>query len=298
MRKSFPLQYGSLDLAQLLISANQHAAAGPALARSLKSATALAESESARLVPSALYLRAVCEFKLDKISEAAATLDDLLNRFPTSDIAPSAQLLSGQALLKSNKPEAAATRLEAAIASNQNRDSLGPALLCLGEAHAAAQQWEKSRTAFVHHLNEFPKSEHWFQSKFGIAWALEHEGRHAEAISTYREVVAKHNGPTAARAQFQVGECLFAQKQYDEAVRELLKVDILYAYPEWSAAALYEAGRCLAQVNKTAEARTQFTQVTDRFKETQWARLATEQLQKTAPAAPSTLPGRAAGENR
>jgi TolA-binding protein len=165
-------------------------------------------------------------------------------------------------------------------------------LLCLGEALGAAQQWDKSLTAFERYLKEFADSELWFQARFGAAWALENQGRQAEAIGAYREVVSRHKGPTAARAQFQIGECLFAQKRHDDAVRELLKVDILYDYPEWSAAALYEAGRCLTQLDKPDEARRQFQQVTERFKDTEWASLAARQLKDTAAAPP---PGSAAG---
>src|SRR5262249_5062712 len=104
----------------------------------------------------------------------------------------------------------------------------------------------------------------------------------------YKEVIAGSEGRTAARAQFQIGECLFALKRYDEAARELLKVDILYAYPEWTAGALYEAGRCLTQMGQRDEAGGQFKQVADRFKDTEWARLASQQLASSAPA---PLPG-------
>ncbi len=289
--------HASLDLAQLLVTSKQHVAAAPALARALKAAEHLAPTDAAVVIPHSLYLRGVCGLMLNTPADAASALDDLLSRFPKSEVAPTAHLLAGQALIKLNKAEAAAEHLESAIGAGLNGDSLGSALLFLGEARASTQQWDKSHAAFEQHLRQFPTSELWFQAQFGVAWALEHQGRHAEAISAYRDVITRHTGATAARAQFQVGECLFGQKQYDEAVRELLKVDILYAYPEWSAAALYEAGRCLAQLNKTGEARTQFTQVTERFKDTQWARLAAEQLQKTSAAA-TTLPGRAAAESR
>lgn len=279
--------HAALDLGQLLVNAGEHAKALPVLSRAL--AAAARAPEPARVSPHALYLRAVCELKLDKPADSASTLEELLTKYADTDLAPAAQLLCGQALLKANKPEAAASRLESAIAARPQAESLAPALLCLGEAHALSQNWDKSRSAFERHLKDFPESEFWFQSRFGIGWSLEHEGRHAEAITAYRDVVARHTGPTAARAQFQIGECLFAQRQYEEAARELLKVDILYSYPEWSAAALYEAGRCQMQLNKTTEARTQFSQVIDRFKDTQWARLAAEQTQKLGAAA--TLPG-------
>ena len=70
---------------------------------------------------------------------------------------------------------------------------------------------------------------------------------------------------------------------------ELLKVDILYAYPEWSAAALYEAGRCFEQMNRTAEAREQFKAVKDKYGQTRWAELAAQRLAAVSDAA---LPGK------
>ena len=105
-------------------------------------------------------------------------------------------------------------------------------------------------------------------------------------MAEYRRVAAGHQGPTAARAQFQIGECLFAQGKHEEAARELLKVDILYAYPEWSAAALYEAGRCLEATGKAADARAQYEQVVQKHGDTRWAKLAGERLSAKPAAAP------------
>ncbi len=101
--------------------------------------------------------------------------------------------------------------------------------------------------------------------------------------------MTRHQGPTAARAQFQIGQCLFARQRYKDAVRELLKVDILYAYPQWSAAALYEAGRCFEKLSQTAEARQQFKTVIDKYGDTRWAALASKRM---ATATAESPPGR------
>jgi len=161
-------------------------------------------------------------------------------------------------------------------------------LLGLGEALAGAQDWAGSEKALDAYLKRFPSDELWFRARFGLGWAKENQSRQEEAMSDYAAVVAGHQGPTAARAQFQTGECLFALKRYDEAVRELLKVDILYAYPEWSAAALYEAGRCFAQLNKPEDARAQFAMVTEKYGQTDWARLAGKELARLKAPAPSS----------
>jgi TolA-binding protein len=168
------------------------------------------------------------------------------------------------------------------------------ALLKLGEASAAAQQWSRSDEAYTAFLDRFPDHALWFQARFGQGWTRENQQRHDAAIEAYREVISRHQGPTAARAQFQIGECLYAQKKRDQAVAEFLKVDVLYAYPEWSAAALYEAGRCLHDLERADEGTRQFEDLIKRFPETQWAKLAREWVDAAKPAA---LPGRDSGSS-
>ncbi len=117
-----------------------------------------------------------------------------------------------------------------------------------------------------------------FKAQFGLAWAMENQQNYENALPAYEHVVQRHQGETAARAQFQIGECLFAMKRLDEAVRELLKVDILYAYPQWSAAALYEAGRCFQEMGYPNDARKQFELVRADHGESRWAQLAEHRL--------------------
>ena len=65
-------------------------------------------------------------------------------------------------------------------------------------------------------------------------------------------------------------------------------MDILYAYPEWSAAALYEAGRYFQEMGNPVDARTQYQQVRRDYGDTKWADLARRRLKELAK---SALPG-------
>jgi len=163
-------------------------------------------------------------------------------------------------------------------------------LLRLGDCQAALQRWALSEEAFNRYLDRYPEGDLWYQARFGLGWAKENKKRYDEAMAAYQKVAERHQGPTAARAQFQIGQCLFAQGKHEDAVRELLKVDILYAYPEWSAAALYEAARCFEKLGKTAEAKQHFQQVEEKYKQTQWAKLATRRLSELSSSV--SLPGR------
>jgi TolA-binding protein len=226
----------------------------------------------------ALYRLAACQYQLKQFDKAAAAGQEFVKMFPASALAPSAHALAGESLLSLGRHAQAARHFRDIVEHHSTDPTCPSSLLRLGECLAATGDWSGSHRAFTQHMERFSDSELSFQAQFGQAWALENQGRHDEAIAAYQKVVDSHLGPTAARAQFQIGECLFAQEKHAEAVREFLKVDILYAYPEWSAAALYEAGRCLEAISETAQARAQFEQVRDKFGDTKWAKLAVERL--------------------
>ena len=239
----------------------------------------------------ATYLLGVSEFRLEHFDKAAALMDEFLAGRPGA-LEPSALLVSGESQFRLARHKEAVERLRQVVEKHAEDPAAATAMLRLGESLAALQQWGESERVFEAYLSRFKESELWFQARFGLGWARENQSKAEDAIACYREVAERHEGPTAARAQFQIGECLFALGRHEEAAKELMKVDILYAYPEWSAAALFEAGRCFEAMNDPDKARAQYTAVVERFKDSKWAPQATQRLAavKQAP-----LPGRPGG---
>lgn len=230
------------------------------------------------VVEQASYRLGACRLEREEFDAAATALEPFETRWGSSVLRSSALLLRGEALLRGGRAAQASATLRRVVDEHGESEHAGPALLRLGEAAAALQHWSRSEEAFAEFLRREPESGLWFQARFGLGWARENQGRLDEAMREYRAVADGHRGATAARAQFQIGQCLFALERHADAVRELLKVDILHDYPEWSAAALYEAGRCLAAAGRAAEAREQFDAVRTRFAGSSWARLASERL--------------------
>src|SRR5205085_8853721 len=90
--------------------------------------------------------------------------------------------------------------------------------------------------------------------------------RFDEARAAYQAVIdARKGGDLAARAQLMRGETYFHQKNYREAIREYLKVDILYDAPAWQAAALLEAGKVYEQLDQWADAAEIYQKLRSRF---------------------------------
>ncbi|MCB9849703.1 MAG: tetratricopeptide repeat protein [Phycisphaerales bacterium] len=235
----------------------------------------------------ALYRVGLCALQGEHWEDAQNAFNSLLTDYPESSYRDAARVYCGEAAAQRGRYSEAQALLEPVVEACGDDALCAPAMLRLGEALAAQQRWLRSEQVLTDYLKRYADDPAWYQAQFGIAWAREHQERYADAMVAYREVVARHQGATAARAQFQIGECLFAQGEHEEAVRELLKVDILYDYPEWSAAALYEAGRCFEQMGRRVDARKQFEAVLERYQDSQWAKPAEERLPKlTASAVP------------
>ena len=61
------------------------------------------------------------------------------------------------------------------------------------------------------------------------------------------------------------GEAYFHQDKLHEALRDFLKVDILYDAPRWQAAALLEAGKVYERLDQWADAAETYGRLLARF---------------------------------
>jgi TolA-binding protein len=269
-----------IELAELEAGAERWPEAVTLLTRLDKQVNASDSKVSAAVAEQGAYRLGVYLFKMGDYGRAAQKFEDFVERFEGSAVFASASFFCGESYFKSANHGKAAKHLARVVEQFPSHETVAPSLLRLGECFAVLQKWKKSEEVFAQYLSRFADSDLWYQATFGVGWARENTGRYDEAIKVYRDVVARHQGETAARAQFQIGECLYAQEKFEQSARELIKVDILYAYPAWSAAALYEAGRCMQHLGQEAQAREQFKQVVDKFSQTQWAKMAEESLAK------------------
>lgn len=225
------------------------------------------------LAPGLCLLKATTLQTLGRHEDALSETRRYLEQFPDGAMRHDALLLGGDAARDARRLDDAVAMYRRA-SEDEHSETSGIALLRLGDVLGQAQQWKASDRAFAQYLERFPDSERWFAAAFGRGWALENSGDPEGALVWYRRVADNHRGATAARAQFQIGECLYAMGEHEHAIRELLKVDVLYESPEWSAAALYEAARCYGELGDHEASRKGYEEVVARFAGTDWASLA------------------------
>ena len=276
-----------VEIADLLIDEEKFADAGASLRRALD---LMDDGADPAFRAGAEYRLGLSLHRVDAHTEAATHLVIALDSGALDPVlAAPAHLMAGESLYQTARYTDAADHFTAVIDAGGDDAGVATSLLRLGACRAQQRHWADSERAFTDYLSRFGDSPLWFQARFGEGWARENQSRYDDAMSAYREVVERHDGPTAARAQFQIGECLFALGRHADAAAELLKVDVLYASPEWSAAALYEAGRCFEALGQSAQARDQYRRVTGEHADTSWAPMARARLDALSH---SELPGR------
>ncbi len=262
-----------VELAGLLYLDKKYDEAGKLASEVIADGSADAKTRTA-----AQYRLGWCLAESDKQAQAAKIFVDLVAASPSDALAPSATFRAGVCFAAGGAAKDAQKWLSDVIEKYPADEVVPAARLKLGEVYASANEWAKSAETYKTFIEKHPADKAAYMALFGLGWAMENQGNYDEARKQYTEVTAKTNSPTAARAQFQIGECYFAQKQFEPAVKELLKVGIIYNYPEWSAKAHLEAGRAFESLSQPDQAKKQYTECINKAKGSDVAKVAASRL--------------------
>ena len=170
----------------------------------------------------------------------------------------------------------AASRLEK-LAQEVDKDSPPWApLILLRRAQVLAQQdqWQRASEIASQIEPRFPDFPQQYEADYIIGRYLATQADFEGARAHYRKVWQSPAGgktETAAMARFMAAESFFHQKRFDQALRQYLAVEILYAYPQWQAAAALQAGKCYERLGEWNEAARQYTRVLEAYTDTPYA---------------------------
>ena len=148
--------------------------------------------------------------------------------------------------------------------------------LFAGDTAGAAKLATEAKQRFV----DFPTS---YEFDFLIARGLEAEGLLDDARLEFEKVIASPTGgetETAAHSQWRIGETYFHQENFKSAIAEYYKVDSLYAYPKWRAAALIQAAKCQEHLSNPKNAMKLYRQLLVRYPDSEFAKEARGRMSK------------------
>jgi len=263
----------------------QHALDGKQLDQAEKLVTELLKAESAGdVVPHALFLQAQIAVRRERWTEVAAPLDKLLANHAHHALALPASYWIAEADYRQQKYAEAGTRLADLAGKSRGRTEPWVAMIPLRRAQVLAQQsrWSEALARAVEIEKQHPNFAQQYEADYLIGRCLAADAKFEEARQSYAKVIQSKSGgktETAAMAQWMIGETYMHQKEYAAALREYLKVEILYAYETWQAASLLQAAKCHEFLNQWAEADNLYTRLLEAYPKTSFIEEATRRLQ-------------------
>lgn len=162
------------------------------------------------------------------------------------------------------------------------------------QCQAQLENWPEVNNTLLASAGRFPD--------FPSAWEFEFlagrerfaAGMFDDAIRKFEMVTRSPNAKgseTAAQSQWLIGEALFHQEKYREAVEAFYRVDSLYDSPKWRSAAFFQAGKCQEHLGNRKQAIALYSQLIQKFPDCQFVEGATHRLELLRQTASLSGPG-------
>ncbi|HVA48118.1 MAG TPA: tetratricopeptide repeat protein [Pirellulales bacterium] len=264
-------------LAERAYEAKDYARAGQLVAE------LIAGEPGPQVLPHALYLEGQIAAAKNEWPRVPAPLQRLAADFPDSPLLPLARYLTAEAAYRQSEFDRAAELFRELAESTSGRNDKWLAMVPLRRAQILThqKQWHDALELASQIETDFPDFEQLYEIDYVIGRCQASLGEFDEARAAYRRVVKSESGAkteTAAKAQWMLGETFFHQKNYESALREYLKVEILYDYPMWQAAALFEAAKCHEHLGEPKEAQELYAKLVKAYPDSPLAKDAAGRL--------------------
>ncbi len=243
----------------------------PGTTSKTKAGSDLQSDSLRRLLPAVLYRLGRTQAELKDWAPAIVTLDRLLTEFPKSVYRREARYLRAESALQTGDAAGALAGFSALLREPaEPTDPKGWArAIALKQIQSwiAAKQWKEALEGAAAMKSKLVGGDPALaELDFASGQALAGLARLDEARAAFERVIdASGKGDLGARALLMRGEAYFHQDKLHEALRDFLKVDILYEAPRWQAAALLEAGKVYERLDQWADAAETYGRLLARF---------------------------------
>ncbi len=243
----------------------------------------LAAKPPAEIAQHALYLSGQTAAADQKWDRAAEFMSRLIHEYPASPLRLAAGYWIAEAAYRRRQFDEADRLFGELGAQVAGRKDVWLAMIPLRQAQILAQRkhWNEAQALAGRIETDFPGFSEQYEADYLLGRALASQADFDGARKKYAQVIHSSTGgktETAAMAQWMIGESYFHQEQYELALREYLRVEILYPYPRWQAAALLQAGKCQESLGRWKEATQLYARLIKLYAGTEFTGEATRRL--------------------
>ena len=227
------------------------------------------------LMPDAYYNMADSYLRMDRMGEAAETLETLINDFPESERAAPALADLGRIQYQLGNYQESLNRFTE-LAEKDSRFEQ-EANLGIGNAHLALGNRTQARQSFERVLSV--DSEH-DAARVGLGKVLMVDGRTEEARRFFNLVAERNTTEIGAEAQYLIGEAHQTEGNTEAAIEAYSRVSVLFgSFIEWVAEAQYKTAEIHIRQGRRGDAISLLNTIIDQYPDTPGAQKARRLLQ-------------------
>jgi cellulose synthase operon protein C len=249
----------------------KNARATEANAKEVKTGPSGSADSLRRLLPAVLYRLGRTQVELKDWEAAALTLDRLLTELPENPYRREARYLRAECALERGDAAGALSDFSALLsekpAATDQKSWISTIRLKQIDSWIALKRWKEALEGAQAMKREVAANDPTSAAlDFASGQALIGLARFDEARAAFERVIdSSGKGDLGARGLLMHGEAYFHQDKLHEALRDFLKVDILYNAPRWQAAAILEAGKVYERLDQWADAAETYGRLLTRF---------------------------------
>lgn len=259
----------------------------------------LATSIDASMKQHALYLRGQAAIAAEKWNDVGPRLATLIAEFPDGEWRLPSEYWTAEAEYRQGHFTKGGEMFGTLAKKTQGRKEGWLAMVALRRAQVFAQEkkWESAAEVANQLPRDFPNFEQLYEADYLLGRCYASQADFDKAREAYQKVLRSPTGgktETAAIAQWMIGESYFHQQKYEDALREYTRVEHLFDYPQWQAAAVLQGAKCYEELGRTQEAAESYGRVIQTYPQTEYVEEARTRL-NAAQSRSAAKPGNKSG---
>ena len=203
-----------------------------------------------------------------KLDEAAKSYENILTKYPASDVTPRILLSLGNMHFNAERFEDAIRYYQRITASPEKAGDILPyALNNLIEAYESTKLYDASLKTARDFIERYPNDESLIDKKIKIGTLSTKLGYYDQAILQFQNLIGEAGSLLEAELRYNIGEAYYYKGDYQQAILEFLKVPYLVSKQgkvNWTATSFYMAGQSYEKMSKYTEAIGMYHQVIER----------------------------------
>ncbi len=212
------------------------------------------------------YYMALTYTTLNKVEKAMDILSRFAEKYPNSSLKSNIYVSLGNLYYRAEKRELAVGSFQKAVETASTPETRKLALSNLILIYRDLGLWDGVLTQARMYVEEFPKAADLIDKKIIMGSAMIQLNRYSEAVDFLTNLKFEANSEQEPEIQFYIGEAYFNAGQYENAIREFVKIPLLSKQTklQWEASALYYSAQAYEKMGRKSDAIRMYQEILDR----------------------------------